>query len=111
MRRVPPARAGKAALQLCAGPVSSGVHQDQPVLRKQAREEFAESAAVRFFRPVAFDQVLREQVAALLVSNSAASCTRGSICAPSGIRPTGRPVSATSGNSKRTSFPWSNHVA
>jgi len=37
MRRVPPARAGKAALQLVQAGIER-VHQDQPVLRKQARE-------------------------------------------------------------------------
>src|SRR5882762_841329 len=42
------------------------VHQDQTVLRKKTSKESSERAAVRFLRPVAFDQVLRKQVAALV---------------------------------------------
>ena len=42
------------------------VHQNQAVLREKARKKFAEGAAVRFFRPVTFHQVLRDQVAALV---------------------------------------------
>ena len=41
------------------------IHQDQALLRKQARKQFAKRAAVGFFRFVTLGQILREQVAAV----------------------------------------------